>query len=112
MSLFYADRIVRGIKKASKCAPTASRRNKGTSHDGIRGVDLGSSRRNAPAAASAAAKGVVVRDLIYVVITFAFFASCVGLVRGCDALIGDDRDELGEGDTSTASVVESVGSDR
>lgn len=30
------------------------------------------------------------RDLLYLLITPAFFAVCVGLVRGCDRLVGPD----------------------
>jgi len=37
---------------------------------------------------------VVVRDLLYVVITVAFFALCTGLVVACDRLIGPDEDDL------------------
>lgn len=44
------------------------------------------------------------RDLIHVVITLAFFGLCVGLVRGCDALIGPDGDELGDAVDSTESA--------
>lgn len=33
-------------------------------------------------------------DLLYVLITVAFFAVCIGLVRACDALLGpDDLDD-------------------
>lgn len=34
------------------------------------------------------------RDLLYVVITVAFFALCTGLVVACDRLIGPDEDDL------------------
>lgn len=52
------------------------------------------------------------RDLVYVLITLAFFALCVGLVRGCDALIGADSDELDEGAPSDVPAMESAGSER
>lgn len=31
---------------------------------------------------------------MYVLITLAFFAMCVGLVRACDALLGPDDEDL------------------
>ena len=34
------------------------------------------------------------RDVMYVVVTVAFFALCTGLVRACDLLLGPDEDEL------------------
>ena len=34
------------------------------------------------------------RDVLYVLITLAFFAVCTGLVRACDALLGPDEDDL------------------
>lgn len=34
------------------------------------------------------------RDVVYVLITLAFFAMCVGLVRACDVLLGPDEEDL------------------
>ena len=34
------------------------------------------------------------RDIIYILITLAFFAICVGLVRACDVLLGPDEEDL------------------
>ena len=34
------------------------------------------------------------RDVMYVVVTVAFFALCTGLVRACDLLLGPDEDDL------------------
>jgi hypothetical protein len=39
-------------------------------------------------------RSAVVRDVIYILITLAFFAICVGLVRACDALLGPDEEDL------------------
>ena len=36
------------------------------------------------------------RDVVYILITLAFFAICVGLVRACDVLLGPDEDDLDE----------------
>ena len=36
-----------------------------------------------------------VRDVIYLLITVAFFAICVGLIKACDQVIGpDELDDL------------------
>ncbi|MBX7068779.1 MAG: hypothetical protein K1X38_05275 [Microthrixaceae bacterium] len=37
-------------------------------------------------------------DLSYVVISLAFFAVCVGLIRACDLLIGPDDPDVGADD--------------
>lgn len=34
------------------------------------------------------------RDVLYVLMTLAFFAICIGLVRACDVLLGPDEDDL------------------
>ena len=46
------------------------------------------------------------RDLLYVVITLAFFAVCVGLVRACDLLLGPDEESLDEGSIDGVSLDE------
>ena len=41
------------------------------------------------------------RDLIYLLITLAFFATCVGLIKGCDLVIGpDELEDVDETPTS------------
>jgi len=39
---------------------------------------------------------------MYVLITLAFFAMCVGLVRACDALLGPDEEDLTEAEPAAA----------
>ena len=43
------------------------------------------------------------RDVIYLLITVAFFAICVGLIKACDQVIGPD--ELDGLDDTDGSVV-------
>lgn len=47
------------------------------------------------------------RDVIYLLITVAFFAVCVGLIKGCDLVIGPDEfdDPDGEVIRETQSAV-------
>lgn len=44
------------------------------------------------------------RDVVYILITLAFFAICVGLIQACNAVIG--ADELDELDTGVAGSSE------
>jgi hypothetical protein len=46
-------------------------------------------------------------DLLFVLITMAFFVACVGYVRVCDRIIGPDP-STGTGDVDSAGVREEV----
>jgi hypothetical protein len=49
-------------------------------------------------------------DLVFVVITIAFFVVCVGYVRLCDRIIGPDPADPGIADDERELVAEAVGS--
>lgn len=48
-------------------------------------------------------------DLVYLVLTLAFFAACVGLVRVCDALIGPDDDLIASGERDGVGSTDPTG---
>ena len=42
------------------------------------------------------------RDVIYLLITLAFFAICIGLIKACDMVIGPDELDDSAGEPATA----------